>query len=113
MAADGTDGTRPPSASGRLVHRVNQLINPWLDLPGHSPKAWAILVAAAQATRQIPLMPYMTCPTMRYHPTVVAQLAVTVQLLSHGRLPLGSDSGEDLNEQGIRVIAVLVWADAG
>jgi G6PDH family F420-dependent oxidoreductase len=44
------------------------------------------------------LMTYVTCPTMRYHPTVVAQQAATVQLLSDNRFTLGLGAGENLNE---------------
>ncbi|KOY54927.1 MULTISPECIES: LLM class F420-dependent oxidoreductase [unclassified Streptomyces] len=71
---------------------------PWLDAQGHSPYAWSVLGAAAQATTAIPLMTYVTCPTVRYHPAVVAQKAATVQLLSEGRFRLGLGSGENLNE---------------
>ncbi|WP_093801119.1 LLM class F420-dependent oxidoreductase [Streptomyces sp. Wb2n-11] len=71
---------------------------PWLDEQGHAPYAWSVLGAAAQATSRIPLMTYVTCPTVRYHPAVVAQKAATVQLLSEGRFRLGLGSGENLNE---------------
>ncbi|GHC74108.1 TIGR03557 family F420-dependent LLM class oxidoreductase [Streptomyces cinnamoneus] len=71
---------------------------PWLASQGHAPNAWAVLGAAAQATSRIPLMTYVTCPTTRYHPAVVAQQAATVQLLSEGRFRLGLGSGENLNE---------------
>src|SRR4051812_31232652 len=71
---------------------------PWLAEMGHSPNAWVTLGAAAQATRRIPLMTYVTCPTFRYHPAVVAQQAATLQLLSGGRFTLGLGSGENLNE---------------
>ncbi len=71
---------------------------PWLDEQGHSPYAWSVLGAAAQATSTIPLMTYVTCPTRRYHPVVVAQKAATVQLLSDGRFTLGLGAGENLNE---------------
>jgi G6PDH family F420-dependent oxidoreductase len=71
---------------------------PWLDEMGHSPYAWSVLGAAAWATERIPLMTYVTCPTFRYHPTVVAQKAATVQLLSQGRFTLGLGAGENLNE---------------
>lgn len=57
-----------------------------------------MLSAAAQATERIPLMTYVTCPTTRYHPAVVAQKAATVQLLSQGRFRLGLGSGENVNE---------------
>lgn len=71
---------------------------PWLAAQGHSPHAWTVLGAAAQATSTIPLMTYVTCPTFRYHPAVVAQKAATLQLLAQGRFRLGLGSGENLNE---------------
>src|SRR3712207_13532 len=71
---------------------------PWLDEMGHSPHAWTVLGAAAQATGRIPLMTYVTCPSFRYHPAVVAQKAATLQLLSDGRFTLGLGAGENLNE---------------
>ncbi|MEU9192257.1 LLM class F420-dependent oxidoreductase [Streptomyces hundungensis] len=71
---------------------------PWLESQGHAPYAWSVLGAAAQATSRIPLMTYVTCPTIRYHPAVVAQKAATMQLLSEGRFRLGLGSGENLNE---------------
>jgi G6PDH family F420-dependent oxidoreductase len=71
---------------------------PWLDAQGHAPYAWSVLGAAAWATERIRLMTYVTCPTKRYHPAVVAQKAATVQLLSQGRFTLGLGAGENLNE---------------
>ncbi|MEU1970968.1 TIGR03557 family F420-dependent LLM class oxidoreductase [Microbacterium sp. NPDC019599] len=72
--------------------------SPWLVSQGHSPYAWTLLGAVAQATSRVGLMTYVTCPTTRYHPAVVAQKAATVQLLSEGRFTLGLGSGESLNE---------------
>src|SRR2546421_4161983 len=77
---------------------VSDHYQPWLDEQGHSGYAWAILGAAAQATERIPLMSYVTCPTVRYHPAIVAQKAATVQILSGNRFRLGLGSGENLNE---------------
>lgn len=72
--------------------------SPWLAEQGHSPYAWSVLGAVAQATETLPLVTFVTCPIKRYHPAVVAQKAATVQLLSDGRLTLGLGSGENLNE---------------
>ncbi|WP_314252058.1 LLM class flavin-dependent oxidoreductase [Streptomyces kutzneri] len=58
---------------------------PWLEAQGYAPCAWSVLGAAAQATSRIPLMTYVTWPTFRYHPAVIAQKAATMQLLSQGR----------------------------
>lgn len=71
---------------------------PWLDEQGHSPHAWGVLGAVAQVTERVELMTYVTCPTMRYHPAVVAQMAATIQLLSGNRFTLGVGAGENLNE---------------
>src|SRR3954447_18495290 len=71
---------------------------PWLDSQGHAPNAWVTLGAVAQGTETVELMTYVTCPTFRYHPAVVAQQAATLGLLSNGRFTLGLGAGENLNE---------------
>lgn len=71
---------------------------PWLESMGHSPYAWSVLGAVAHATERVELMTYVTCPTMRYHPAVVAQKAATLALLSDERFLLGLGAGENLNE---------------
>lgn len=72
--------------------------SPWLTEQGHAPYAWTVLGAVAQATSRVDLMTYVTCPTIRYHPAVVAQKAATLQILAEGRFTLGLGSGENLNE---------------
>ena len=72
--------------------------SPWITEQGHSPNAWVTLGAVAQATERVELMTYVTCPTFRYHPAVVAQQAATLQLLAGGRFILNLGSGERLNE---------------
>ena len=72
--------------------------SPWLSSQGHAPNAWPVLGAVAHATDSVALYSYVTCPTMRYHPAVVAQQAATVQILADGRFTLGLGSGENLNE---------------
>ncbi|MCU1583916.1 MAG: class F420-dependent oxidoreductase [Microbacteriaceae bacterium] len=75
--------------------------SPWLVSQGHAPYAWAVLGAVAQATERVELATYVTCPTLRYHPAVVAQKAATMQLLADGRFILGLGAGENLNEHVI------------
>ncbi|WP_232215974.1 TIGR03557 family F420-dependent LLM class oxidoreductase [Promicromonospora sukumoe] len=75
--------------------------SPWLAEQGHAPNAWVLLGAVAQATSRVELMSFVTCPTMRYHPAVVAQQAATLQLLADGRFTLGLGAGENLNEHVI------------
>ena len=77
---------------------ISDHFSPWLDEQGHSPFAWSVLGAAANATSRIGLMTAVTCPIMRYHPAIVAQAAATVSLLSNNRFTLGLGSGERLNE---------------
>ncbi|MGH2865079.1 MAG: TIGR03557 family F420-dependent LLM class oxidoreductase [Solirubrobacteraceae bacterium] len=77
---------------------ISDHYQPWLASQGHSPYAWAMLGAAAQATERIPLMSFVTCPTLRYHPAIVAQKAATIQILSGNRFRLGLGAGESLNE---------------
>ena len=72
--------------------------SPWVTEQGHAPHAWTVLGAVAQATSHVGLMTYVTCPTLRYHPAVVAQKAATLQILAEGRFTLGLGSGENLNE---------------
>ncbi|MEO6957355.1 MAG: TIGR03557 family F420-dependent LLM class oxidoreductase, partial [Antricoccus sp.] len=71
---------------------------PWLTEMGHAPYAWSLLGAVAQVTERVELMTYVTCPTFRYHPAVVAQKAATMGVLSDNRFLLGLGSGENLNE---------------
>ena len=75
--------------------------SPWLAEQGHAPYAWTVLGAVAHATSRVELATYVTCPTLRYHPAVVAQKAATLQVLSDGRFLLGLGAGENLNEHVI------------
>lgn len=91
------DGVRAEQAGFDFI-AASDHYSPWLEEQGHAPYTWSVLGALAQATERIELMTYVTCPTMRYHPAVVAQKAATMQLLSDGRFTLGIGSGESLNE---------------
>ncbi|MWV49651.1 TIGR03557 family F420-dependent LLM class oxidoreductase [Rathayibacter sp. VKM Ac-2803] len=75
--------------------------SPWLTEQGHASYAWTLLGAVAQATSTIDLMTYVTAPTIRYHPAVVAQKAATLAILSDDRFVLGLGSGENLNEHTV------------
>ena len=71
---------------------------PWVEEQGHSPFAWSVLGALANATRHVGLMTAVTCPIMRYHPAIIAQGTATLGLLSDNRFTLGLGAGERLNE---------------
>ena len=77
---------------------ISDHFHPWLDRQGHSGFTWSILGAIAARTTRVGLVTGVTCPTMRYHPAVVAQAAATMSLISSGRFTLGVGAGENLNE---------------
>jgi G6PDH family F420-dependent oxidoreductase len=72
--------------------------HPWLDNQGHSSFTWAVLGVIAAKTERIGLATGVTCPTVRYHPAIIAQAAATLALVSEGRFTLGVGAGERLNE---------------
>lgn len=77
---------------------ISDHFHPWLDDQGHSPFTWTLLGAIAVRTERVALVTGVTCPTLRYHPAIIAQAAATTALLSRGRFTLGVGSGERLNE---------------
>jgi G6PDH family F420-dependent oxidoreductase len=72
--------------------------HPWVNEQTHAGFAWSMLGAVAQATSRVELATMVTCPTIRYHPAIIAQAAATMGVLSHGRFTLGLGAGENLNE---------------
>jgi G6PDH family F420-dependent oxidoreductase len=72
--------------------------HPWLDVQGHSSFTWSVLGAIAAKTTTLGLATGVTCPTVRYHPAIIAQAAATMALISDGRFTLGVGAGERLNE---------------
>ncbi|MDX6739181.1 TIGR03557 family F420-dependent LLM class oxidoreductase [Actinocorallia sp. A-T 12471] len=77
---------------------ISDHFHPWLEAQGHSPFAWSVLGAIAARTERIRLLTGVTCPTVRYHPAIIAQAAATLGVMSRGRFTLGVGSGERLNE---------------
>ncbi|MDJ1130979.1 TIGR03557 family F420-dependent LLM class oxidoreductase [Streptomyces iconiensis] len=85
-------------AAGFDFVEMSDHFHPWLDRQGHSSFVFSVLAAIAAKTERIELVTGVTCPTIRYHPAVIAQAAATLALLSDGRFVLGVGSGERLNE---------------
>jgi G6PDH family F420-dependent oxidoreductase len=85
-------------AAGFDFLTISDHYHPWLYSHEHSPYAWSVLGALAAVTENVELVSLVTCPTIRYHPAIVAQKAATVQTMSDGRFHLGLGSGENLNE---------------
>jgi G6PDH family F420-dependent oxidoreductase len=72
--------------------------HPWLEAQGHSPFTWSVLSAIAMRTDRVGLVTGVTCPSVRYHPAIIAQAAATLAIISDGRFTLGTGAGERLNE---------------
>jgi G6PDH family F420-dependent oxidoreductase len=85
-------------AAGFELCFISDHYHPWIDAQGQSPFAWSVLGAIAEATGRMRVGTAVTCPTMRYHPALVAQMAATTASLFEGRFFLGVGTGEYLNE---------------
>lgn len=81
--------------------------HPWMDNQGHSGHAWITLAALGQQMHEIPMGTGVTCPTYRYHPSIVAQAFASLAVMYPGRVFLGVGSGEALNEKA----ATGQWGD--
>ncbi|HEU5430976.1 MAG TPA: TIGR03557 family F420-dependent LLM class oxidoreductase, partial [Thermomicrobiales bacterium] len=77
---------------------ISDHYHPWTDRTGHSPFAWTVIGGVATATSTLRLGTGVTCPTVRYHPAIVAQMAATASCMMPGRFFLGVGTGEALNE---------------
>jgi coenzyme F420-dependent glucose-6-phosphate dehydrogenase len=83
---------------GLDIVAVSDHFQPWRHNGGHGPAALPWLGAAAQATDRAVLGTSVLTPTLRYHPSVIAQAFGTLGLLAPGRVFLGVGTGEALNE---------------
>jgi coenzyme F420-dependent glucose-6-phosphate dehydrogenase len=76
---------------------VSDHFHPWAER-GQACFAWTWLGAAAAKTKRIILGTGVTCPILRYHPSIIAQAAATMARLVPRRFFLGVGTGEALNE---------------
>jgi coenzyme F420-dependent glucose-6-phosphate dehydrogenase len=84
--------------SGLEVVGVSDHFQPWRHTGGHSPAALPWLGAAAARTSSVSLGTSVLTPTLRYHPSVIAQAFATLGCLAPGRVFLGVGTGEAMNE---------------
>jgi coenzyme F420-dependent glucose-6-phosphate dehydrogenase len=77
---------------------VSDHFQPWRHTGGHSPGAIPWLGAAGQRTTGMLLGTSVLTPTLRYHPSVIAQSFATLGCLTPGRVFLGVGTGEAMNE---------------
>lgn len=89
---------RAAEDSGFAFALISDHYHPWTDRQGSSPFAWSVLGGIAAQTSRLRVGTGVTCPTIRYHPAIIAQAAATVARLMQGRFFLGVGSGESLNE---------------
>jgi len=85
-------------ASGLDIVAVSDHFQPWRHHGGHGPSALTWLGAVGQATCRAVLGTSVLTPTLRYHPSVIAQSFATLGELNPGRVYLGVGTGEAMNE---------------
>ncbi len=83
---------------GLDIVAVSDHFQPWRHTGGHSPAVLPWLGALGQRTERALLGTSVLTPTMRYHPSVVAQAFATLACLSPERIFLGVGTGEAMNE---------------
>lgn len=77
---------------------VSDHFQPWRHTDGHSPSALVWLGALGARTERALIGTSVLTPTMRYHPSIVAQAFATLACLNPGRVFLGVGTGEAMNE---------------
>ena len=83
---------------GLEIVAVSDHFQPWRHHGGHGPAALTWLGALGERTHRSLLGTSVLTPTMRYHPSVVAQAFATLACLNPGRVFLGVGTGEAMNE---------------
>ncbi|HWF54101.1 MAG TPA: glucose-6-phosphate dehydrogenase (coenzyme-F420) [Solirubrobacteraceae bacterium] len=77
---------------------ISDHFQPWRHNGGHTPAVFPWLGALGEGTERVLMGTSVLTPTMRYHPSVVAQNFATLACLNPGRVFLGVGTGEALNE---------------
>jgi coenzyme F420-dependent glucose-6-phosphate dehydrogenase len=83
---------------GMDIVAVSDHFQPWRHRGGHAPNAPVWLGALGERTSRVVLATSVLTPTLRYHPSIVAQAFGTLAALNPGRVVLGVGSGEAMNE---------------
>jgi G6PDH family F420-dependent oxidoreductase len=91
------DQARMAEQAGFRGLAISDHYHPWIDAQGQSPFVWSVIGALSQVC-SLPVTTFVTCPTVRIHPAVLAQAAATSAVLTGGRFHFGLGSGEALNE---------------
>jgi len=83
---------------GLEIVAVSHHFQPFRHTGGHGPASLPWLGALGERTERALLGTSVLTPTMRYHPSVVAQAFATLACLNPGRIFLGVGTGESMNE---------------
>jgi coenzyme F420-dependent glucose-6-phosphate dehydrogenase len=92
------DYSKLAEALGLETIAVSDHFQPWRHTGGHTPAVFPWLGALGEGTSKALLGTSVLTPTMRYHPSIVAQNFATLACLNPGRIFLGVGTGEALNE---------------
>jgi coenzyme F420-dependent glucose-6-phosphate dehydrogenase len=92
---------RRAEAVGFTFGTISDHFHPWIDQQGQSPFVWSVIGAISQVTTRLEVGTWVTCPTIRIHPAIIAQAAATSAAMLGGRFFLGLGTGENLNEHVI------------
>jgi coenzyme F420-dependent glucose-6-phosphate dehydrogenase len=77
---------------------ISDHFQPWRHHGGHTPAVLPWLGALGERTSSALLGTSVLTPTLRYHPSIIAQAFATLACLNPGRVFLGVGTGEALNE---------------
>jgi coenzyme F420-dependent glucose-6-phosphate dehydrogenase len=83
---------------GLTTIAISDQIQPWRHAGGHTPAVCPWLGAIGERTTSALLGTSVLTPTMRYHPSIVAQSFATLASLCAERVFMGVGTGEALNE---------------
>ena len=92
------DYSRRAEELGLSTIAVSDHFQPWRHRGGHTPAVLPWLGALGERTSEALLGTSVLTPTMRYHPSIIAQNFATLACLNPGRVFLGVGTGEALNE---------------
>ena len=92
------DYSRLAEELGLQTIAISDHFQPWRHRGGHTPAVFPWLGALGECTVRATLGTSVLTPTMRYHPSIVAQNFATLACLNPGRVFLGVGTGEALNE---------------
>lgn len=90
--------SRQAADAGLTTVAISDHFQGWKHDGGHAPNVLPWLGALVTASPDVHVGTSVMTPTLRYHPSIVAQAFATLGCLAPGRVWLGVGTGESLNE---------------